>query len=130
MQLGITLKLAGAAPQPNMETVLEAERLGFSQVWTGESYSTDAVSPVAWVLARTTRIKAGTGIMQIPARTPACAAMTAMTLATLSGGRFLFGVGMSGPQVVEGWHGVRFGKPMTRTREYIAIVRQILAREA
>ncbi len=130
MQLGITLKLAGAAPQPDMETVLEAERLGFSQVWTGESYSTDAVSPVAWVLARTTRIKAGTGIMQIPARTPACAAMTAMTLATLSGGRFLFGVGMSGPQVVEGWHGVRFGKPMTRTREYIAIVRQILARAA
>ncbi|MDE2006649.1 MAG: LLM class F420-dependent oxidoreductase [Rhodospirillales bacterium] len=129
MQLGITLKMAGAAPRPDMETVLEAERLGFSQVWTGESYSTDAVAPVAWVLARTSRIKAGTGIMQIPARTPACAAMTAMTLQSLSGNRFLFGVGMSGPQVVEGWHGVRYGKPMTRTREYIAIVRQILARE-
>ena len=129
MQLGITLKMAGAAPRPDMATVLEAERLGFSQVWAGESYSTDAVSPIAWVLAQTTRIKAGTGIMQIPARTPACAAMTAMTLQALSGNRFLFGVGMSGPQVVEGWHGVRFGKPMTRTREYIAVVRQILARE-
>ena len=90
-----------------MEAVLEAERLGFSQVWTGEAYGTDAVSPVAWVLARTTRIKAGTGIMQIPARTPACAAMTAMTLQALSGNRFLCGVGVSGPQVVEGWHGVR-----------------------
>ena len=129
MQLGITLKLAGASPRPDMDAVLEAERLGFSQVWTGESYSTDAVSPVAWVLARTSRIKAGTGIMQIPARTPAAAAMTAMTLQALSGGRFLLGVGMSGPQVVEGWHGVRFGKPMTRTKEYIAIIRQILARE-
>jgi len=129
MQLGITLKMAGAAPRPDMATVLEAERLGFSQVWAGESYSTDAVSPIAWVLAQTTRIKAGTGIMQIPARTPACAAMTAMTLQALSGNRFLFGVGMSGPQVVEGWHGVRFGKPMTRTREYITVVRQILARE-
>ena len=129
MQLGITLKMAGPAPRPDMETVLEAERLGFSQVWAGESYSTDAVSPIAWVLAQTTRIKAGTGIMQIPARTPACAAMTAMTLQALSGNRFLFGIGMSGPQVVEGWHGVRFGKPMTRTREYIAVVRQILARE-
>ena len=129
MQLGITLKMGGAAPSIDMETVLEAERLGFSQVWTGESYSTDAVSPVAWVLARTTRIKAGTGIMQIPGRTPACAAMTAMTLQALSGGRFLCGVGVSGPQVVEGWHGVPFGKPMTRTKEYIAIIRQILARE-
>jgi F420-dependent oxidoreductase-like protein len=129
MQLGMTLKMGGAEPRPDMETVLEAERLGFAQVWVGESYSTDAVSPVAWVLARTTRIKAGTGIMQIPARTPACTAMTAMTLAALSGGRFLCGVGMSGPQVVEGWHGVRYGKPMTRTREYIAVIRQVLARE-
>ncbi len=129
MRLGMTLKMGGAAPHPDMETVAEAERLGFDQVWVGESYSTDAVSPVAWVLARTTKIKAGTGIMQIPARTPACAAMTAMTLAALSGGRFLCGVGMSGPQVVEGWHGVRYGKPMTRTREYIAVIRQVLARE-
>jgi F420-dependent oxidoreductase-like protein len=129
MQLGMTLKMGGARPSIDIETVLEAERLGFSQVWSGESYSTDAVSPVAWVLARTTRIKAGTGIMQIPARTPACAAMTAMTLHALSGGRFLCGLGVSGPQVVEGWHGVRFGKPMERTKEYIAIIKQILARE-
>jgi F420-dependent oxidoreductase-like protein len=129
MQLGMTLRISGATPSIDMETVLEAERLGFSQVWAGEAYGTDAVSPTAWVLARTTRIKAGTGIMQIPARTPACAAMTAMTLQALSGGRFLCGVGVSGPQVVEGWHGVAFGKPMTRTKEYIAVMRQILARE-
>jgi F420-dependent oxidoreductase-like protein len=129
MQLGMTLRMGGTKPSIDIETVLEAERLGFSQVWAGESYSTDAVSPIAWVLARTTRIKAGTGIMQIPARTPACAAMTAMTLQALSGGRFLCGVGVSGPQVVEGWHGVPFGKPMPRTKEYIAIIKQILARE-
>ncbi len=113
-----------------MERVLEAERLGFSQVWTGEAYGTDAVTPVAWILARTTRIKAGTGIMQIPARTPACAAMTVMSLQILSGNRFLCGLGVSGAQVVEGWHGVRFGKPMTRTKEYIAIIRQMLERKA
>ncbi len=128
MQLGITIDMSGPAPRLDLERVLEAERLGFAQVWTGESYSTDAVSPVAWVLARTTRIKAGTGIMQIPARTPACAAMTAMALQALSGNRFLCGVGVSGPQVVEGWHGVAF-KPLLRTKEYIAIVRAILARE-
>jgi F420-dependent oxidoreductase-like protein len=113
-----------------METVVEAERLGFEAAWCGEAYGTDAVSPVAWVLARTTRIKAGTSIMQMPARTPACAAMTAMTLQLLSGNRFLFGIGPSGPQVVEGWHGLPYGKPLARTREYIAIVRQILERRA
>jgi F420-dependent oxidoreductase-like protein len=113
-----------------MDLVWEAERLGFEAVWAGEAYGTDAVTPVAWVLARTSRIKAGTSIMQMPARTPACAAMTAMTLQALSGNRFLCGIGPSGPQVVEGWHGVPFGKPQTRTREYIAIIRQILAREA
>lgn len=130
MKLGMFLRLSGAKPQLDMETVLEAERLGFDSVWTGEAYSTDAVTPIAWVLARTTKIKAGTSIMQIPARTPACAAMTTMTLQALSGNRFLCGVGVSGPQVVEGWHGTRFGKPMPRTREYIEIIRKILAREA
>ena len=130
MKLGMFLKMGGASPKIDMDTVLEAERAGFDSVWTGEAYSTDAVTPIAWVLARTTRIKAGTSIMQIPARTPACAAMTAMTLQALSGNRFLCGVGVSGPQVVEGWHGVPFGKPMARTKEYIAIIRQILAREA
>jgi len=130
MQLGLTADMAGPAPKLDLERVLEAESLGFSEIWTGEAYGTDAVTPVAWVLARTSRIKVGTGIMQIPARTPACAAMTAMSLQHLSGGRFLCGLGVSGPQVVEGWHGVRFGKPMTRTREYIAIMRQILERKA
>ena len=130
MKLGMLLRYSGAPGGLKMEEVLEAERLGYDSVWSGESYGTDAVTPTAWVLARTTRIKAGTSIMQMPARTPACAAMTAMTLQALSGNRFILGIGPSGPQVVEGWHGVPFGKPLTRTREYIAIVRQILKREA
>jgi len=129
MQLGITIDLSGAQPRLDMDRVLEAERLGFAQVWTGEAYGTDAVTPVAWILARTTRIKAGTGIMQMHARTPAMAAMTAITLQHLSGNRFLCGVGVSGPQVVEGWHGVPYGKPMLRTKEYIAIIRQVLERK-
>jgi F420-dependent oxidoreductase-like protein len=129
MQLGIIADMSGPAPRLDMDRILEAERLGYALVWAGESYSTDAVSVIAWVLARTTRIKAGTGIMQIPARTPACAAMTAMALQALSGDRFLCGVGVSGPQVVEGWHGVAYGKPLTRTKEYVAIIRAILARE-
>jgi F420-dependent oxidoreductase-like protein len=129
MQLGITVGMSGPHPKLDMEMILEAERLGYSQVWTGESYSTDAVSPAAWILARTTKIKAGTGIMQMPARTPACAAMTVLSLQALSGNRFICGIGPSGPQVVEGWHGVRFGKPMQRTKEYIAIIKQILERE-
>ena len=128
MQLGITLKL-GAANPIDMDTVLEAERLGFSQVWAGEAYGTDAVTPIAWVLARTTKIKAGTGIMQMQARTPTCAAMTAQTLQLMSGNRFLCGVGPSGPQVIEGWHGQPYGKPLARTKEYIEIIRQILRRE-
>jgi F420-dependent oxidoreductase-like protein len=131
MRLGMTIgMIRGAKPQLELETVLEAERLGFDAVWCGESYGTDAVTPIAWVLARTTRIKGGTGIMQIPARTPACAAMTAMTLQALSGNRFLCGVGPSGPQVVEGWHGVPYGNGLGRTREYIEIIRRIIAREA
>jgi F420-dependent oxidoreductase-like protein len=129
MQLGITVGMSGPHPKLDMEMILEAERLGYSQVWTGESYSTDAVSPAAWILARTTKIKAGTGIMQMPARTPACVAMTVLSLQALSGNRFICGIGPSGPQVVEGWHGVRFGKPMQRTKEYIAIIKQILERE-
>jgi F420-dependent oxidoreductase-like protein len=126
MRLGLTLGMGAGI---DIALVLEAERLGYSSVWCGESYGNDAVSPVAWVLARTSRIKAGTGIMQMPARTPACAASTALTLQMLSGDRFLCGVGPSGPQVVEGWHGQPYGKPMERTREYIAIIRAIAARE-
>lgn len=128
MKLSITLKLSSDAGV-DMGLVWEAENLGYDTVWAGEAYGTDAVTPVAWVLARTSRIRAGTGIMQMPARTPACAAMTAMTLQALSGNRFVCGVGPSGPQVVEGWHGVPFGRPLTRTREYISIIRQIVARE-
>ncbi|MDO9709246.1 LLM class F420-dependent oxidoreductase [Paracraurococcus lichenis] len=126
MRLGLTLSLGAGV---DTALVLEAERLGYSSVWCGESYGSDAVSPVAWVLARTTRIKAGTGIMQMPGRTPACAAMTAMTLQQLSEDRFLCGVGPSGPQVVEGWHGQAYGTPLERTREYISIIRAIVARE-
>jgi F420-dependent oxidoreductase-like protein len=125
----MTLKFSPASGV-DMDLVSEAERLGYDAVWAGEAYGSDAVTPIAWVLAQTNKIKAGTSIMQIPARTPACAAMTAMTLQAMSGNRFLCGVGPSGPQVVEGWHGVAFGKPLLRTREYIAIIRQILERKA
>jgi F420-dependent oxidoreductase-like protein len=113
-----------------MELILEAEKAGFDSAWSAEAYGSDAVTPVAWVLANTTRLKAGTAIMQLAARTPACTAMTAMTLDQLSNGRFLLGLGPSGPQVVEGWHGEPYGRPVTRIKEYVSIVRQILAREA
>jgi len=129
MKLAMTLKFSPTSGV-DMDLVWEAERLGYDAVWCGEAYGTDAVTPVAWVLAQTKKIKAGTSIMQMPARTPACAAMTAMTLQALSGNRFLCGIGPSGPQVIEGWHGVPFGKPLLRTREYIAIIRQILERKA
>src|SRR5271163_1471537 len=129
MKLAITVRVSPDSGV-DMATVWEAERLGYEAAWCGEAYGTDAVTPVAWVLAQTKKIKAGTSIMQMPARTPACAAMTAMTLQALSGNRFLCGIGPSGPQVVEGWHGVPFGKPLARTREYVAIIRQILERKA
>jgi F420-dependent oxidoreductase-like protein len=130
MKLAATIKFLPGHAGIAMDLVLEAERLGFDAVWAGEAWGSDAVSPVAWILARTTRLKAGTGIMQMPARTPACAAMTALTLQAMSDNRFLCGIGPSGPQVIEGWHGVPFGKPMTRTREYVAIIRQVLERKA
>ena len=126
MQLALSLNYSGATLALDIDRVLEAERLGYSSVWTAEAYGSDAVSPAAWVAARTTRIHVGTGIMQIPARTPA---MTAMTLDALSGGRFRLGLGVSGPQVVEGWHGQPFGKPLVKTREYVDVVRAILKRE-
>ncbi len=130
MKLGFVAGYGTAQFNLPMEQVLEAERLGFDSVWTSEAYGTDAVSTAAWLLARTTRIRVGTAIMQMPARTPTCAAMTAMTLDALSGGRFLLGLGPSGPRVVEGWYGVPYGKPLTRTREYIDVIRQIAARRA
>src|SRR5271166_1980465 len=128
MKLGFVLGYSGADMTLPIDRVLEAERLGFDSVWSSEAYGSDAVTSAAWVLARTTRIKVGTAIMQMPARTPAMAAMTAMTLDALSGGRFVLGIGPSGPQVVEGWHGVAYGKPLLRTREYVEIIRKILDR--
>jgi F420-dependent oxidoreductase-like protein len=130
MRLGLLLRYRGNDTGPRMDLVEEAERLGYDSVWSSEAYGTDAVTPISWVLARTTRIKGGTGIMQIPARTPACAAMTAMSLQAMSNDRFLLGIGPSGPQVIEGWHGEPYGKPLARTKEYIEILRKIFAREA
>ena len=129
LELGIGALGFGPRAQIDLDRIRKAESLGFSTAWTAEAYGNDAATPAAWVLANTTRMKVGSAIMQMPARTPAMAAMTAMTLDHLSGGRFILGLGASGPQVVEGWHGVPYGKPLTRTREYIQIVRQILARE-
>src|SRR3954447_5005801 len=117
--------LAGA-----VELAQAAERLGYHSVWTAEAYGTDAVTPGTWILANTEKISFGSAILQMPARTPAMTAMTAATLDLMSGNRFLLGLGLSGPQVVEGWHGQPYGKPLGKTREYIDIVRTILAREA
>src|SRR5262245_3359896 len=130
MRLGLTAGYSGAQLGVNLPLIQEAERLGFDSVWTAEAYGSDAISPLCWIGAHTTKIRLGTAIIQMPARTPAMAAMTAMSIDQLSGGRFILGIGPSGPQVVEGWHGVAYGKPLTRTREYITIVRKILAREA
>jgi len=130
MRFGLNAGYSGARMQLNMPLIQEADRLGFHSVWTAEAYGSDAVTPAAWIAARTEKLHVATGIMQMPARTPAMTAMTATTLDQLSGGRFLLGIGASGPQVVEGWHGVPYGNAMRRTREFISIVRQIWAREA
>jgi len=130
LRLGLTAGYSGATVKIPIDLIREAESLGYDSVWSAEAYGSDAATPLAWIAAQTERIKLGTAIMQMPARSPAMTAMTAMTLDSLSGGRFVLGLGPSGPQVVEGWHGVPYGKPLTRTREYVAIVRQILAREA
>lgn len=129
MQLGLMLGYWTTGPEDPIELVLEAERLGFDSVWTSEAYGSDAISPLCWLGARTTRIRLGTSILQISARTPACVAMTAATVDHLSGGRLILGVGVSGPQIVEGWYGQPFPKPMARTREFVALVRQILRRD-
>ena len=130
MRLGLAMGYWGATPIDPLPMVLAAERLGFDSVWSAEAYGSDAVTLATWAAARTERIGIGTAIMQIPARTPAATAMTAITLDHLSGGRFRLGLGVSGPQVSEGWHGVPFGRPLERTREYVRIVRDILRREA
>jgi F420-dependent oxidoreductase-like protein len=120
----------GTNPLLLIELAQEAERLGYDSAWAAEAWGTDAVTVLSWLAARTTTLKLGTGILQMPARTPAMTAMTAATLDLISGGRLLLGVGTSGPQVVEGWHGQPFGKPLGRTREYVEIVRAALRREA
>ena len=129
LQLGLVLGYSGRDFAIDIDLVREAESLGYQSIWTSEAYGSDAVTPAAWILAGTERMTVGTALMQMPARTPACAAMTAMTLQALSGGRFVLGVGPSGPQVIEGWHGVAYGKPHERLREYVSIVRRIVARE-
>ncbi len=129
MKLGLSAVGFGPKATINLDLIRRAEELGFDSAWTAEAYGNDAVTTATWVLANTTKLKVGTAIMQMPARRPAMTAMTAMTLDHLSGGRFILGLGPSGPQVVEGWYGVPYGKPLTRTREYIQIIRQILARE-
>ena len=130
MKLGIISGYSGRKISIPIDAVKHAENLGYESIWTAEAYGSDAVTPAAWILAQTDKIKAGTAIMQMPARTPAMAAMTAMSLAELSGGRFICGLGASGPQVVEGWHGVPYGKPVTRLKEYVEIMKLIFAREA
>jgi F420-dependent oxidoreductase-like protein len=131
VKLGLNLGYwgLGAPVTEQLELVLEAERLGFDSVWTAEAYGSDAATPLAWVAAQTSTIGLGSAIFQIPGRSAGMTAMTAATLDHLSDGRFRLGVGTSGPQVSEGWHGVRFGKQLARTREYVDVVRMALRRE-
>jgi F420-dependent oxidoreductase-like protein len=131
VKLGLNLGYAspGTNPASLVPLVQEAERLGYDSVWAAEAWGTDAVTVLAWMAASTSRIKIGSAIMQIPGRTPANTAMTAATLDFMSNGRFLLGLGTSGPQVVEGWHGEPWGKPLVKTREYVEIVRAALRRD-
>jgi F420-dependent oxidoreductase-like protein len=129
VKLGLTLGYWGRSmPEGVPELLAEAERLGFDSVWTAESWGSDCLTPLAWWGSRTTRMRLGTNLMQISARTPTAAAMAAITMDHLSGGRFVLGLGVSGPQVVEGWYGQPFPKPLARTREYVSIIRKVLAR--
>ncbi|MFT5043025.1 MAG: alkanesulfonate monooxygenase SsuD, partial [Hyphomicrobiaceae bacterium] len=128
MKLGLTTAGFGAHIKIDIGLIKEAESLGYDSVWTAEAWGNDAITPLAWIAAQTDRIKLGTGIMQMSARTPAMCAMQAATVDELSGGRMIVGIGPSGPQVIEGWHGEPYGKPLTRTREYISIMRKIFAR--
>jgi F420-dependent oxidoreductase-like protein len=131
MKLALQLGYWGAQPpQDALAKILEAERLGFDAVFTAESWGSDCFTPLSWWGSQTSRIKLGTSIVQVSARTPTATAMAALTLDHLSGGRVVLGLGVSGPQVVEGWYGQPFGQPLARTREYVDIVRQVLARQA
>src|SRR5512132_386056 len=129
MKVGLQIGYWMMGPEDPIDLVLEAERLGFDSVWTAEAYGSDCFSPLCWIGARTSRIKLGTSVMQLSARTPACAAMTAMTIDHLSGGRLILGIGVSGPQVVEGWYGQPFPRPLERTREWVHLVRMMLRRD-
>lgn len=129
MRLGLMIGYSGSKIELPLALVQEADQLGYFAVWTAEAYGSDCITPLAWLGALTNNIHLGTAIMQMPARTPANTAMTAMTLDQLSGGRMLLGLGLSGPQVVEGWHGVSYSKPLTRTREYVDIIRTIFKRD-
>ena len=131
LRFGVNFAYWGAKPPPGIvEVAVEAEKLGFDSAWTAEAWGSDAFTPLAWIGAHTKRIKLGTAIVQISARTPTATAMHALTLDHLSGGRVILGLGVSGPQVVEGWYGRPFSKPLARTREFIGIVRQVMRREA
>ncbi|MFP6610655.1 MAG: LLM class F420-dependent oxidoreductase [Deltaproteobacteria bacterium] len=129
MKLGLMVGYWMMGPEDPIERVLIAEDLGYESVWTAEAYGSDAISPLCWLGARTKRIKLGTSVMQLSARSPAMAAMTAMTIDHLSSGRFILGIGVSGPQVVEGWYGQPFPRPMERTREFVSLFREIMRRE-
>jgi F420-dependent oxidoreductase-like protein len=130
VKLGLQLGYWGAQPPSGaLDLVLEAQRLGYDSVWTAESWGSDALTPLAWWGSRTSRLRLGTDLIQLSARQPTATAMAALTMDHLSGGRFVLGLGVSGPQVVEGWYGMPFPKPLARTREYVSIIRQVLARE-
>jgi F420-dependent oxidoreductase-like protein len=131
MKLGVHVGYwgLGMGPREQLEVVQEAERLGYDSVWAAEAYGSDAATVLAWLAAGTKKVKLGSAIFQIPGRSPAMTAMTAATIDELSGGRMLLGLGTSGPQVAEGWHGQRFGRQLQRTRDYVAVVRMALARE-
>ena len=130
MRLGVMLGYfgAGTSAAEQLELVTEAERLGYDSAWVAEAYGSDAATVLAWLAAQTATINLGSAVLQIPARSPAMAAMTAATLDQLSGGRFRLGLGLSGPQVAEGWHGQRYARPMARTRDYLSVVRLALER--
>ncbi len=131
MKLGVHVGYwgLGMGPDDQLEVVKEAERLGYDSVWTAEAYGSDAATPLAWFAGQTSSIRLGSAILQMPGRTPALTAMTAATIDQLSGGRMILGIGSSGPQVAEGWHGQRFARQIQRTREYVQVVRTALRRE-
>src|SRR5438309_6351986 len=131
MKLGVHVGYwgLGMGPKDQLRVVQEAEKLGYDSVWTAEAYGSDAATVLAWLAAGTSRIRLGSAIFQMPGRSPAMTAMTAATIDELSGGRMILGIGSSGPQVAEGWHGQRFARQLQRTREYVAVVRMALARE-